>query len=256
MAIDVKVMDETIAVITLARPRERNAIDRETTRKLEEAIRLVEDSPAIRVAIITGEGDVSFCAGADLNAVAAGELDLLFTPDGGFAAFTHADRAKPWIAAVNGFALAGGCEIALSCDIVIAVENAKFGLPEVKRGLIASAGGLYRLPRALPRSLAFEMIATGDPIDAAKAAHYGLVSQVVPADQLMPAAMAMARRICVNSPLAVSKSLQMARLALDLDSSALYTMGNDLQRELQLTEDYREGSRAFLEKRPPAWRGR
>lgn len=255
MAIKLKVIEESIAVITLARPRERNAIDRETTRQLEGAIRFVEQSPVIRAAIITGEGDLAFCSGADLNAVAAGELDLLFTPSGGFGAFTHADRGKPWIAAVNGFALAGGCEIALSCDIVIAVETAKFGLPEVKRGLIASAGGLYRLPRALPRSLAFEMIATGDPIDASKAAHYGLVSQVVAIGELMPAAMAMARRICVNSPMAVSKSLQMARLALDLDSRDLYAMGNDLQRELQLTEDYKEGSRAFLEKRPPAWRG-
>lgn len=255
MAIKLEVIEESIAVVTLARPRERNAIDRETTRQLEDAIRFVEQSPAIRAAIITGEGEIAFCAGADLNAVAAGDLDLLFTPNGGFGAFTHADRGKPWIAAVNGFALAGGCEIALSCDIVIAVDSAKFGLPEVKRGLIASAGGLYRLPRALPRSLAFEMIATGDPIDAAKAAHYGLVSQVVATDQLMPAAMAMARRICANSPMAVSKSLQMARLALDLDSGDLYTMGNALQRELQLTEDYKEGSRAFLEKRPPVWRG-
>lgn len=255
MSIKLDLVEQSIAIVTLARPRERNAIDRNMAEQLQDAVRFVEQTAAVRAAIITGEGEISFCAGADLNAVAAGELNSLFTPDGGFGAFTHAKREKPWIAAVNGFALAGGCEIALSCDIVIAAENAKFGLPEVKRGLIASAGGLYRLPRALPRSLAFEMIATGDPIGADKAAHHGLVSEVVALDELMPCALAMARRICANSPMAVSTSLEMARLALDLESETLYTMGNERQRQLQLTEDYQEGSRAFLEKRAPIWRG-
>lgn len=174
-----------IALVTLDRPEACNAIDAVTAHELHEIVRKTEENPDIWTVILTGSGDRAFCAGADLKVVASGGFATLFTQGGGFAGFVHQARTKPRIAAVNGAALAGGMEIALACDLIIAVEEASFGLPEVRRGLIAAAGGLYRLPRALPRALAMEMIATGIPIDAASALYHGLVNRVVPRSDLL-----------------------------------------------------------------------
>ena len=246
---------QEVAVVTLNRPESRNAINAQITLEIEAAVEAIEADEKIRVGIITGAGNQAFCAGADLKEVAAGGLPSMFTA-GGFAGFTHAKRRKPWIAAVNGAALAGGCEIALSCDMIIASSNAVFGLPEVCRGLIASAGGLYRLPRSLPRKLAMEMIATGRPIDAATAHHHGMVNRVVAPEDLLTAAVDLANEICANAPLAVMESLAIARQAFDATDAWLFDQGSAAQQQLQQTDDYREGALAFVEKRRPRWAGR
>jgi enoyl-CoA hydratase/carnithine racemase len=164
-----------IALATLNRPEVRNAVNGALARALEAVVVETEADPDIGAVVLTGAGDGVFCAGADLKEVAAGRGDELFTAQGGFAGFVYAQRRKPWIAAVNGKALAGGCEIVLACELVVAAEHAVFGLPEVSRGLIAAAGGLIRLPRALPRHLALELVMTGDPLDVRRAEMHGLV---------------------------------------------------------------------------------
>ena len=186
---------EHVAVITLNRPRVRNAVNAALARKLDEAVKRVEQDRAIRVAILTSSNDRAFCAGADLSEIAAGRADTLSTPDGGFAGFADHPRSKPWIAAVRGSALAGGCELSLACDMIVASEDSQFGLPEVKRGLIAAAGGVFRLPRALPRHIAFELIATGNPLGADRAYALGLVNMVVPSQDVLTAAYRLAATI-------------------------------------------------------------
>jgi enoyl-CoA hydratase/carnithine racemase len=215
-----------------------------------------EKDPNVWVVILTGAGDIAFSAGADLKAVSQGGGSALGTAQGGFAGFVHQPRTKPWIAAVNGFALAGGCEIMLSCDLVVAVEEAAFGLPEVKRGLVAGAGGLYRLPRALPKAIALELIMTGAHFDAKRALHYGLVNRLVPRAQLMDEALKLANAICENAPIAVRESLRVARQALDHTDAELRDLSAVASRTVAATEDYKEGPRAFIEKRAPRWVGR
>jgi enoyl-CoA hydratase len=183
-------------------------------------------------------------------------LEPLSTAENGFAGFVTAKRSKPWIAAVNGIALAGGFEIALACDMIVAADDAVFGLPEVTRGLIAAAGGVYRLARRLPQALAFELIATGNRIDAHRAAALGLVNHVVPKADTRAAAMRLAVTIAANAPLAVIESLAIARRAYDLEDAALYRLSAQAQARIMLTEDFKEGPRAFIEKRPARWLGR
>lgn len=251
----VSLMDGHIAVLALNRPSARNALDVDLVDRLAEAVKVVEEDPAVTVAILTGS-DTVFCAGADLREVAAGRLNRLFTRDGGLAGFSHADRQKPWIAAVEGAALAGGFELALGCDMIVASTQALFGLPEVKRGLIASAGGIYRLPRCLQRAVALEMIATGEPISAERASGLGLVNRLAPAGEALKAALELARTIHRNAPLAVRESLVIARLAFDRYEAELSELCDDAQARLQATHDYLEGSTAFVEKRAPRWQGK
>lgn len=251
-----QILDKHLAIVTLNRPAARNAINAELTRQLETIVARVEADDEVRAAIITGEGERAFCAGADLREVAAGGLGATFTEGGGFAAFVNAPRAKPWIAAVNGVALAGGFEIVLACDLVVASDDARFGLPEVKRGLIASAGGLYRLPRALPKALAMELITTGGTIDAGRAYSLGLVNRVVEKEKVLAAAVSLAGEICANAPLAVRQSLTLARRAARFEDASLREAGDEAQLRLSGTADYVEGSRAFIEKRAPKWLGR
>lgn len=253
--VDLQRLGDGIALITLRRPAARNAITPELATLLGDIVAEVEGADDIRVAILTGEGERAFCAGADLNEVAAGRLDDCFTDAGGFAGFVNAKRSKPWIAAVNGPALAGGFEIVLACDLAVAADSAVFGLPEVKRGLIASAGGLYRLPRVLPRVLAMEMIATGRAIGAEQALAMGVINRVTSPVDLLDVANALASEICANAPLAVRESVRIVRAASGFDDDLLRGDAEASQAILQTTGDYSEGARAFLEKRPPRWTG-
>ncbi|MFH6783997.1 MULTISPECIES: enoyl-CoA hydratase-related protein [Methylobacterium] len=248
-------LGDHVAVVVLNRPQARNAVDPALARALAQAVAATEADETVRAVVLAGRGP-AFCAGADLTVIAAGGADDLWTGEGGFAGFVHAPRAKPWIAAVEGPALAGGCEIALACDLIVAGEGAAFGLPEVTRGLVAAAGGLYRLPRALPRAIALELILTGGRLDAARAHALGLVNRLVAAGAARDEAAALATAIAGNAPLAVRESLAVARLAPDADEAGLRAASAAARARVQASEDYREGPRAFVEKRLPRWTGR
>jgi enoyl-CoA hydratase len=245
-----------VALVELNRPAKRNAFDGAMARGVAQAVASIEADPEIRAAILTGSGAIAFSAGADLGVVAEGRASELFIGPGGFAGFVKRARAKPWIAAVNGFALAGGLELMLACDFAIAADHATFGLPEVRRGLLATAGGLFRLPRAVPPAIAYRMVTTGAPISAASALAWGLVSEIVPQDRLLETARALAETIAANAPLAVQASLELARLAAAGDEAALWAASERAQAAIMQTEDVREGASAFVEKRAPVWRGR
>jgi enoyl-CoA hydratase/carnithine racemase len=249
-------LDGHIGLVTLNRPEVRNAVNGELARTLEAVVQEFEADDHIWAVVLTGAGPGVFCAGADLKEVSAGRGEQLFTARGGFAGFVYAERRKPWIAAVNGKALAGGCEIVLACDLVVASDDAAFGLPEVSRGLIAAAGGLIRLPRALPRNLALELAMTGDPMDVRRAELHGLVNRVVPAGQVVAEAVALARRINRNAPVAVRESLQLARVAAELSEADARALTLAARERVMRSEDYKEGPLAFIEKRAPRWTGR
>lgn len=244
-----------IALVTLNRPAVRNAINRAATRLLESYVRAVEDDNDIRVAVLAAAGEKAFCAGADLAETAAGHGLELRTADGGFAGFVHAPRCKPWIAAVQGFALGGGLELPLACDIIVAAKGAVFGLPEASRGILAGAGGMFRLPRAIPRAVAIEMLITGTPIDAARAYALGLVNRVVDEADLLAEAITIAERVAANAPMSVRESLALSRIAHDHSEADLWTLSTAASARVLACEDSREGPRAFVEKRPPVWRG-
>jgi enoyl-CoA hydratase/carnithine racemase len=249
-------LDGHVALVTLNRPEVRNAVNGDLARALEAVVLELEADEQVWAVVLTGAGPGVFCAGADLKEVSAGRGEQLFTARGGFAGFVYAQRRKPWIAAVNGKALAGGCEIVLACDLVVASDDAAFGLPEVTRGLIAAAGGLIRLPRALPRHLALELAMTGDPIDVQRAERHGLVNRVVPSAQVVDEAVALARRINRNAPVAVRESLQIARVAAELSEADARALTLAARERVMRSEDYKEGPRAFVEKREPRWTGR
>ncbi|MHA6766968.1 enoyl-CoA hydratase-related protein [Sphingobium ummariense] len=254
--IQFSMVGDHIAVVTLNRPEARNAINAEVTMAMEALVDAIEADSAIRVVVLTGAGGQVFCAGADLKEVSAGRLSGLISPRSGFAGFVNAPRTKPWIAAVEGLALAGGCEIALACDMIVASQGGAFGLPEVTRGLAASAGGLYRLPRALPRAIAIELILTADRLPSERAAELGMVNHLVPAGTVLEQALIIARKIAGNAPLAVRESLAIARAAFDRDDQTLARLSDEAQDRLRLTEDFQEGPSAFVEKRAPRWAGR
>lgn len=245
-----------VALVTINRPTTRNAVNGDVALGLESAILASESSPDIWTIILTGAGTQAFSAGADLKEVSLGKMNMLFTARGGFAGFVHARRTKPWIAAVNGYAVAGGFEIALACDMIVASEDAIFGLPEVKRGLIAAAGGLYRLPRALPRQLASELIATGATISARRCNELGVVNRICASAQSVAAATELASEICGNAPIAVRESLQVMRQCFDLTDNELRKLSETAQERVMHTEDFQEGPKAFIEKRAPDWRAR
>ena len=237
-----------VALIRLNRPEVRNAVNLALTAELRAALAWLEGDDTLRAAVLTGAGRF-FCAGMDLAAFAAGERPGLNDPDG-FAGFVRADRSKPVIAAVNGGAVAGGFEIVLACDMVVAEQGAILGLPEVKRGLIAAGGGAFRLPRRLPPAIAAEMLLTGDPISADRAAALGLVNRVVAADALIPTALALAAKVAANAPLALRLTRQVALGAEDWAAS------DAAWATIATSDDALEGSRAFVEKRAPRWSGR
>ena len=244
-----------VAVLTLNRPEARNAVNGDVAQGMEDAIDRLEDDDEAWVAILTHNGPV-FSAGADLKKINAGQVGQLQTKRGGFAGFVQRERTKPVIAAVDGPAFAGGCEIALACDLIVASTQAKFGLPEVKRSLAAAAGGLFRLPRILPRPVALEMIMTGDPIDAERAYHFGLVNDLCEPGQALERAHALAARIVANAPLAVRKSREISLAAVDADDEVGWKLSAEAMIDLSQTEDFWEGPKAFIEKRDPVWKGR
>lgn len=247
-----------VAILTLSRPEVLNAVSAEMSLRAGEALEEIDGDPGLRVAIITGRGR-AFCAGADLKALAAGQRGLPPVPAWGFCGITQHVIAKPLIAAVNGLAHGGGLEIALSCDLVIASTGATFALPEVKRGLIAGAGGLVRLAGQIPPRLAMEIALTGEPVSALRAAELGLVNAVVEPARLMEEAMALAGRIAANAPLAVQASkrvLQRIVAGTRPEEALGWALTSAEAGTVRTSEDAREGPRAFAEKRDPVWTGR
>jgi enoyl-CoA hydratase len=244
-----------VAVLTLNRPEARNAVNGDVAKGMEAAIDRLEEDEEAWVAILTHNGPV-FSAGADLKAINAGQVSELQTKRGGFGGFVQRQRTKPVIAAVDGPAFAGGCEIALACDLIVASTQAKFGLPEVKRSLVAAAGGLFRLPRVLPRPVALEMIMTGDPIDAERAYQFGLVNDLCEPGQTLARAHALAARIVANAPLAVRKSRAISLASVDAADEIGWKLSAESMIDLAKTEDFWEGPKAFIEKREPVWKGK
>jgi enoyl-CoA hydratase len=244
-----------VAIITLDRPEARNAVDPALASALEAAIDRLEADDDVWIGILAARGPV-FCAGADLKAVAEGRAEGIITRRSGFAGICRRERTKPLIAAVDGPALAGGCEMVAACDLVVASTHASFGIPEVKRSLVAAAGGLFRLARKLPPNVAMAMALTGDPISAEQAYVHGLINELVEPGAVLDAALALAERITANAPIAVRLSRQVVLDgALAADDEA-WRLSRKAYQEVLATEDFQEGPRAFVEKRPAIWKGR
>jgi crotonobetainyl-CoA hydratase len=246
------------ALITLNRPDAMNAVDAALSIALGNAVAELAADPELRVGVVTGAGR-AFCAGADLKSLASGQNIMDSDhPERGFAGFVKHFIDKPIIAAVNGFALGGGTEIMLASDLAVVSAEAKLGLPEVKRGLAAAAGGLLRLQRQIPLKLALEVALTGDPIDADTALRWGLVNRVVPADQVVETALALAEKIAANAPLSVQASKRIIYRSAEFGSEwkdDIWAMSMQELGPVLMSKDAREGPRAFAEKREPKWRG-
>ena len=243
----------TIEVLTINRPEARNAINRAVAVALGDALDELEHDDECRVVVLTAAGDKAFSAGMDLKAFATGEFPITSQ---GFGGITKRIFPKPLICAANGSALAGGCEIMLSCDLVVAADHAKFGIPEASRGLIAGAGGLIRLPKRIPVAVALELALTADPIDADRALSLGLVNRVVPADQVLEAALALAERIAKNAPGAVRVSKEVSRKAAEMPEAEAWVLNDAEFGAVSSAPDALEGAVAFAEKREPNWTGR
>lgn len=249
-----------VALVTINRPEARNAVNGAVSTGIGDALAQAQNDDEVRAVVITGAGDKSFCAGADLKAIASREnIYHPEHPEWGFAGYVQHFIDKPTIAAVNGTALGGGTEIALASDLVVAEQRAQFGLPEVKRGLIAGAGGVFRIVDQLPRKVALELLYTGDPMSAADAARWGLVNRVVEDGRALEAALELAEQITGNAPLSVRAS---KRIAYGVDDGVIAGEAADWARtgrefsSLLRTEDAKEGPRAFAEKRAPVWKAR
>ena len=247
-------VDGHVATLTLNRPDQRNAVSPELALAMEAVVQRFEQDPDVWVGVLTGAGP-NFCAGADLKAIGAGRGAELSTDAGGFAGFVRCPRTKPVIAAVRGFALAGGTELVLACDLVVAGTDAQFGLPEVTRGIVAAAGGLFRLPRVLPPARAMELILTADRLGAEEAARWGMVNHVVEPDAVLDRARELAERICRNAPLAVRESLAITRDAQRIDDAEAWERSRAAMERVRDSADAREGVQAFVEKRPARWTG-
>lgn len=246
-----------VAVFTLNRPDQRNAVDPELTRLMNERVSEFEADPEVWVGVVTGSGEKAFSAGADLKAIAAGRIkEITEVEPYGFAGLVRGEREKPMIAAVNGAALAGGFEIAISCDIILAVPGASFGLPEVSRGILAGAGGLQRLPNLIPPLRALELILTGRRMTAAEAHELGLVNEVVADRPVLDRAVELAEAIAANAPIAVRESRTVARTAISSGERDAWERCQLGWLRVLASEDAAEGPRAFAERRPPVWRGR
>lgn len=246
-------VQDGIQIITLNRPEARNAMTLAAATAIAQALDDLDNNDELRVGILTGAGGF-FCAGMDLKGFLRGERPSI--EGRGFGGLTEKPPQKPLIAAVEGYALAGGFELVLACDLVVAAENAQFGIPEVKRGLAATAGGLVRLPRQLPYRLALELALTGDMFPAPRALESGLINRVVPAGQALEEAIALARRILANGPLSVAASKRVIMESQDWTQDQMWELQKALTEHVFSSEDAREGSAAFAEKRAPVWKGR
>ncbi|MGH8447276.1 MAG: enoyl-CoA hydratase/isomerase family protein [Solimonas sp.] len=244
---------EYVARVVLDRVAARNAINPEMAAALEAAADALEGDASVRVIVLSGAGDKAFSAGADLATLAAGRDGELLRPRGGYLGLTAYPRRKPWIAAVRGVAAGGGLELALSCDLIVAGDSARLGLPEVSRGTIAGACGVWRLPRQVPQAIALEWLLTGELVPAPRAAAAGLVNQVVADAEVIEAALALAQRIAANAPLAVRETLAIARAAQRLPDADARALTEAACERLRAWPDTREGAQAFLEKRAPRW---
>ena len=245
--------EDGLVIITINRPEARNAINREVSLGVCAAIDELDARDDLRVGILTGAGG-TFCSGMDLKAFLRGEVIRI---DGrGLMGIAMTPPRKPLIAAVEGYALAGGCEAMLACDLVVASRTAQFGIPEVKRGLAAGAGGLLRLPRLLPPRLAMELALTGDMMNAERAAQFGLVNQLTEPGGALAAAKALALRIIANAPLSVAASKRVIVEQRDWPLAEMFARQQDITGPVNASADAREGAAAFAEKRPPHWAGR
>lgn len=241
-----------VAVFTLNRPEAKNAVNLEVSEALAAAIDEFEARPDMTIGILTGAGG-TFCAGMDLKAFSRGERPSI--PGRGFGGLTEAPPTKPLIAAVEGWALAGGCELALSADLIVASRDAKFGIPEVKRGLAAAAGGLLRLPKILPYPIAMEMAITGDPLTAEVAHHHGLVNRLTEPGEALSVAKELAARVAANGPLAVRATKQVVSMAANYTDPDAFVAQRKFIDPVFASSDAQEGARAFAEKRAPVWTG-
>ncbi|MEU2746785.1 crotonase/enoyl-CoA hydratase family protein [Streptomyces collinus] len=240
-------------LITLDRPEARNAVNAATATALAAALDELEADPALRVGVLTGEGG-TFSAGMDLKAALRGE-----SPDvegRGFGGLTESRPDKPLIAAVEGFAMGGGFELALACDLIVAAEDARFGLPEVKRGLIAAGGGVIRLPERIPHHLAMEFLLTGEPVDGRRAGELGLANRVTGKGQAVAEALRLAERVAANAPLALAAVKRVVRAAEGASDEEAFAFQRGEMKTLMASDDVREGMTAFAERRPARWTGR
>jgi enoyl-CoA hydratase len=244
---------ERVLVVTINRPEQRNAINAAVATGIAAALDELDADAEASIGVLTGAGK-GFCAGMDLRAFVAGERP--WVGDRGFAGITQRAAAKPLIAAIEGFAVAGGLEVALACDLIVAARGARLGIPEVKRSLIAAGGGLLRLPRVLPHNVAMELALTGDPIEAERAYELGLVNRLAEAGGALDAALELAAVIAANGPLALAASKRILTESVDWPESEFFTRQGEIAGPVMASEDAREGATAFAEKRPPVWKGR
>jgi enoyl-CoA hydratase len=243
------------ALLTINRPEAKNAVNGAVAQGIEDGIDKAEADDDVWCVVLTGAGDV-FCAGADLKEINAGNGATLQTKRGGFGGFVQRERTKPAIAAVDGAALAGGTEIVLACDMVVASTAARFGIPEVKRSLVAAAGGLFRLPKVLPLPIAMELALTGDPFSAELAFAHGMINELCEPGQAVDRALVLAERVCANAPLAVRETRKLVLQADELSVDDGIHASNKALMGLMSSEDFNEGLMAFIEKRDPAWKGK
>lgn len=242
-----------IQIITINRPATKNAINLPTAQAMAAALTMLDSRADVRIGILTGADGV-FSSGMDLKAFAqTGERPHI--PMRGFAGLTEALPQKPLIAAVEGYALAGGCEMALACDLIVAAHNAKFGLPEVKRGLVPGSGGMLRLPRRLPYHIAMEVILTGDMLEAQRAYHFGLVNRLSEPGRALDDALALAQVIVKNGPLAVQTAKSIVIQSNNWDPADMFDRQRPLIAPIFSSADAQEGATAFAEKRQPVWKG-
>ena len=245
-------VSDGVGVVTINRPEARNAVNGAVARGIAAAVDELDGRADVSVLVLTGAGG-TFCAGMDLKGFLAGDAPVV--EGRGFGGIVEQPPAKPLIAAVEGYALAGGFELALACDLVVASETARFGLPEVRRGLVAAAGGLLRLPRRIPYHLAMEIALTGEHYPAQRLAAAGLVNQVVPEGQALASARELARRVALGAPLALAATKRVVAQAADWASSEAFARQAEIINPVFGSADAMEGALAFAEKRPPSWRG-
>jgi enoyl-CoA hydratase len=242
--------DDGLVIITINRPHVKNAVNRAVSYGVCEAIDEMERRDDLRVAILTGAGG-TFCSGMDLKAFSQGEVTRV--EGRGILGIAYTPPKKPLIAAVEGYALAGGFESVLACDLLVASRTAMFGLPEAKRGLVAAAGGVLRLPRVIPSRIAMEMILTGDLVSAERLDKYGLINELVEPGQALEAAKKLARKILANAPMSVELSKRVVVEQRDWPIDEMFARQMDIVGHVLTSNDAKEGARAFLERRPAKW---